>query len=502
MLQEDSEQRRQTEVFQQHVAQDWLYAAVVQSSNDAIIAETLDGTITAWNRAAEQLFGYSAAEAVGKNTEIIVPPSEQAKIRNILDRVRRGDRVEPFETVRQHKDGHLIEVSLSVSPVRTANGAIVGIARIARDVSAQKLAEALFRMAVEASPSGMMMADASGSILLVNNELERLFGYSREELVGHSLEILVPERFRAAHANFVAEFGRAPAARQMGARRDLVGLRKDGTEFLAEIGLNSVQSPSGLFILAAVIDISERKRAEHAIAAQTELLRRSNAELEQFAYVASHDLQEPLRMVASYTQLLAERYVGKLDPKADKYIRYAMEGARRMQTLVRDLLTYSRISTEPLQLHRVDSKPVLGTVLERLSAVIEDTKADIVVGDLPAVTSDETELGQVFQNLIANALKFRSDQPVHVTIAARRADDAWVFSVADNGLGIDPRNHDRVFQMFQRLHERGKYEGSGIGLAIVKKIVERHGGRIWVESAIGQGATFYFTMPPASGGSA
>lgn len=502
MLQEESEQRRHTEVFQQHVAQDWLYAAVVQSSNDAIIAEALDGTITAWNQAAERLFGYSASEAVGKKTEIIVPISEQPRIREILGRVRRGERVEAFETARRHKDGHLIEVSLSVSPVRTTNGAIVGIARIARDISAQKLAEAKFRMAVEASPSGMVMVDARGIILLVNSELERLFGYSREELVGRSFEVLVPERFRAAHAKFTAEFGKSPAARRLGAHRDLFGLHKHGTEFPVEIGLNSVQSPSGLLVFAAVADISERKRTEDAIAAQTELLRRSNAELEQFAYVASHDLQEPLRMVASYTQLLADRYAGQLDPRADKYIRYVVEGARRMQTLVRDLLTYSRVSTEPPQLHRVDAKAVVGAVLERLSAVIQDTKAAIAVGDLPAVAGDEGELGQVFQNLIANAVKFRSDQPVHVAIAARRRGDAWVFSVADNGVGIDPRNHDRVFQMFQRLHERGKYEGSGIGLAIVKKIVERHGGRIWVESAIGQGATFYFTMPPASGGSA
>ena len=499
MLQEEIEQRRRAEAFRRHMAQDWLYAAIVQSSSDAIIAETSDGTITAWNPAAERLFGYSAEDAVGKKIDSVVPPCEPARVRDILDRVGRGERTEPFETTCRHKDGRPLPVSLSVSSIRTADGSVVGIARIARDARAETRAAANFRMAVEASPSGMLMADANGVILHVNRELERLFGYAREELVGHSLERLVPVRFRAAHAKSVAAFSKSPAARQMGAQRDLYGLRKDGTEFLAEIGLNSVQTPSGLLILAAVVDISERKRAEEAIAAQTERLRRSNAELEQFAYVASHDLQEPLRMVASYTQLLAERYAGQLDPKADKYIRYATEGARRMQALVRDLLTFSRISAEPLKLHRVDTKAALETVLERLAAMIDDTKADIVVGDLPAVTSDESELGQVFQNLVANALKFRSDQPVRVAIAAQRRDDAWLFSVADNGLGIHPRDHDRVFQ---RLHERGKYEGSGIGLAVVKKIVERHGGRVWVDSAVGQGSTFYFTMPPASGGSA
>jgi PAS domain S-box-containing protein len=503
MLQEEIEQRRQAEaLFRQYIDHDWLYTAVVQSSNDAIIAETLDGTVTAWNRAAERLFGYSAQEVIGSKIDILVAPDEQTKLRDILGRAGRGEHVEHFEAVRRRKDGRPVEVSLSVSPVRTASGAIVGIAEIARDIGAQKLAEAKFRIAVEASPSGMVMVDPSGIILLVNSELERLFGYSREELVGRSFEMLVPERFRTAHVKLVAEFGKSPTERRMGAQRDLSGLRKDGTEFPAEIGLNPVQSPSGLLVLAAIVDISERKQAEAAIAAQTELLRRSNAELEQFAYVASHDLQEPLRMVASYTQLLADRYGGKLDPRADKYIRYAIDGAKRMQALVRDLLTYSRISTEKRQLHRVDSKAVLEAVLERLAAAIGDTGADIVVGALPEVTSDEAELGQVFQNLVSNALKFRSDRPVRIQIAAQPKGDGWVFSVADNGLGIDPRYHDRVFQMFQRLHERGKYEGSGIGLAIAKKIVEQHGGAIWVESALGQGSTFYFTMPPASGGSA
>lgn len=502
MLQEESEQRHQAEAARQHIAPDWLYAALVQSSNDAIIAETLDGTITAWNQAAEKLFGYAAEEVVGENIDRVVPPCEPTQCRDLFDSVRRGEHVEPFETTRRHKNGHPIEVSLSVSPVRTANGSIVGIARIARDIRSQKLADAMFRMAIEASPSGMMMVDSSGFILLVNRELERQFGYSRDELVGHSFDMLVPERFRKAHVRSFTEFGHAPAPRRMGAKRDLYALRKDGTEFLAEIGLNAIQSPTGLLILATIVDIAERKRAEDALAAQTEQLRRSNADLEQFAYVASHDLQEPLRMVASYTQLLADRYAGKLDSRADRYIQYTIDGAHRLQALVKDLLAYSRLSTATLQRHRINSKAVLASVLERLSAAVDDAKAEIVAGDLPEITCDESDLGQVFQNLIANAIKFRSDQPVHIEIAARRHDNGWVFSVADNGLGIDPRNHERVFQMFQRLHERGKYEGSGIGLAIAKKLVERHGGRIWVESDTGRGSTFFFTMPPASGGSA
>jgi light-regulated signal transduction histidine kinase (bacteriophytochrome) len=228
-------------------------------------------------------------------------------------------------------------------------------------------------------------------------------------------------------------------------------------------------------------------------------LRRSNQELEQFAYVASHDLQEPLRMVASYTQLLAERYQGKLDEKADKFIAYAVEGATRMQGLINDLLAFSRVGTRAEPLKPTASGEVVMDALKGLQAVIQESGAKIVVGDLPTIPADRSQLGQVFQNLIANAIKFRGELPPRVEITAERVGSSWRFCVADNGIGVDPQFHDRIFVIFQRLHERGKYPGSGIGLSIVKKVVERHGGRVHVESALGQGSRFYFTLPGESG---
>lgn len=224
-------------------------------------------------------------------------------------------------------------------------------------------------------------------------------------------------------------------------------------------------------------------------------LERSNQELEQFAYVASHDLQEPLRMVASYTQLLAQRYEGQLDEKANKYIGYIVEGATRMQQLVNDLLQLSRVGTRGAPFEPTDCNEVVQQVLKSLKRTIAETKAGIVVDDLPVVQADAIQLGQVFQNLIANALKFRGDDPPAVRISAKKNETAWTFQVQDNGIGIDPSFHDRIFIIFQRLHERGKYEGTGIGLAIVKKIVERHGGRIWIESQEGKGASFFFSIP-------
>ena len=246
--------------------------------------------------------------------------------------------------------------------------------------------------------------------------------------------------------------------------------------------------------------LAQIQHRDEALRAQGADLRRSNADLEQFAYIASHDLQEPLRMVSSYTDLLAHRYREQLDERADKYIHYITDGAKRMQRLITDLLTYSRVGSQGVQTTPVNLAGVVKSVLDSLARLIQETGATIDVGELPTVTGDEVQLMQLFQNLIGNAIKFRSERPPRVTIAAVQCDDRWRVSVRDNGIGIEMRFAERIFQMFQRLHEKERYEGSGIGLSIAKRIVERHGGRIWLESAVGEGTTFYFTLAPASEG--
>lgn len=353
-------------------------------------------------------------------------------------------------------------------------------------------AERLFRSVVESSPAGILMVDQRGSITLVNRRVEEYFGYTRDELLGRPVDLLVPQLPRAVHAAHLARYFAAPVARAMGAGRELHGLRKDGTELPIEIGLVPITTGEGQFVLASIVDISARKRAEDE-------LRRSNHDLEQFAYVASHDLQEPLRTVANYTELLAERYRGNLDDKADKYIHYIVEGAKRMQRLVIDVLAFSRAGSQAKPIVPVAASSVVSGVLNMMQPTLADSGARIEVGPLPVVMADEVQLGQVFQNLIGNAIKFRTEAPPHIVIDAQRANGLWLFSVKDNGIGFAPQYAERIFQMFQRLHERGRFDGSGIGLSIVKRIVERHGGRVWAESQAGAGATFRFTLRAAPG---
>ncbi len=374
--------------------------------------------------------------------------------------------------------------------------------------------EAKLGWILEAVSEARVIVDRTGRIVFVNSSTEAWFGYRREELIGQTIEVLVPARFRGAHSGHRASFISQPRSRHMGAGLELYAQRKDGTEFPVDIGLWPLEQESGLFILAALRDMTEYKRLQAQLAGEhRELVKarqalektvveltRSNAELEQFAYVASHDLQEPLRMVASYTQLLAKRYKGKLDADADEFIGYAVDGANRMQRLIQDLLAYSRVGTQGQAFEPTSVEIVLDAVLDNLRSVVEESGAVVTRDSLPTVMADERQLLQLFQNLLSNAIKFRGAQPPCVHVSAKRGAGEWLFSVRDNGIGIDPQYAGRIFVVFQRLHNIAEYPGTGIGLAICKKIVERHGGRIWVESDLGKGATFCFTLPIAGSG--
>jgi signal transduction histidine kinase len=274
--------------------------------------------------------------------------------------------------------------------------------------------------------------------------------------------------------------------------RDFTGI---GRRFMV-LNARRIQPETGQStILLAIEDITERTEIERALELHAKELERSNADLEQFAYVASHDLQEPLRMVTSFTQLLAKRYKGKLDSDADEFIAYIVEGATRMHRLINDLLAYARLGSRAAEFAPTECEAVLAAAVSNLGSAMEENGATVTHDPLPPVMADMDQLSRLFQNLLSNAIRFRAADPPVVHVSARRNENEWLFSVRDNGIGIDPEQFERVFLVFQRLRGKSEHSGTGVGLAICKKIVERHGGKIWIESQAGKGSTFYFTIP-------
>ena len=364
-------------------------------------------------------------------------------------------------------------------------------------------AEAMFRQLLEATPDAILIVDRHGTIVLVNAASERLFGYPRAELLGADVGGVLPgavEWLRARTDAQVTDELAGPPDPELAARR------RDGGVVSVEIRANPLVIDERHLLAVAVRDVTERRRAaqalrdlnaelEQRVLERTAELRRSNEELERFAAIASHDLQEPLRMVAGYTRLLGERYRGRLDADADVFIAYAVDGAQRMQRLVRALLAYARVSTRTREVQPIDPAPILERTIANLRLAIVERGAVITSDPLPRVRIDASQLGQLLQNLLANALKFGGDRKLHVHVSAERT-DAWVtFSVRDNGVGIVAEDAIRVFALFERARRDLDDPGSGIGLAICKKIVERYGGRIWVEPAPARGSVFRFTLP-------
>lgn len=363
-------------------------------------------------------------------------------------------------------------------------------ARSSEGIRALRTQEARFRTLFEASPSALLLIDASHRIALVNTRTEGLFGYARQELIGQPLDLLVPVERRAAHREHMAAYAGHPVARDMGANLELHGLRKDGGTVPIAVGLSPLAGPDGRQTLAAVIDVTERKGYE-------DKLRRSNQELAQFAYVAAHDLREPLRIIASYSELLARRYQESLDERARRYIDYLVTEAKRMQGLITDLLAYSRLESQGQPPSRVVTDVELAAVLHTLQPLIVRVAATLHAGPLPDVLADATQLRMLLQNLLNNALVYHGSEPPRIEISAEQQGRQVRFAVRDNGVGIGAEHAERVFQMFQRLGPKTADAGSGIGLALVKRIVERHGGQVWFESEVGQGTTFYFTLEAA-----
>jgi PAS domain S-box-containing protein len=481
------------------------YRGLLEAAPDAMVVVNQAGEIVLLNVQAENQFGYSRDELVGQQVKSVIPQGFAERL--IADGTRSAAEAlaqqigTGIELNGRRRDGTEFPIEIMLSPLESAEGVLVTAA--IRDITTRRAAEvrlaqmeSRYRGLLEAAPDAMVVVNPSGEIVLLNVQAENQFGYHRDELVGQKVMNIIPQGFAE---RLIADGTRSAAealAQQIGTGIELSGRRKDGSEFPIEIMLSPLESTDGVLVTAAIRNITERKKSEECLVKTVRELKRSNDELQQFAYVASHDLQEPLRMVASYTQLLSGRYKGSLDSDADEFIAFAVDGCDRMQGLIKDLLAYSRAGTNGKALQRVSSENALKEALANLRTTIDQSNAVLTHDVLPAIRTDETQLTQVFQNLVGNAIKYHGTEVPRVHVSAtKNSGDEWIFSVRDNGLGIDPQYFEKILVLFQRLHGRDEFEGTGIGLAICKKVLEQLGGRIWVESQPEKGSIFYFALP-------
>jgi PAS domain S-box-containing protein len=510
--------------------------SLIEASLDPLVTISPEGKITDVNEATTRITGYSRDDLIG--TDFSGYFTEPARAKAGYEQVFRAGSVRDYDLELRHRDGHVTPVLYNATVYRDEGGQIAGVFAAARDVTERKRAEetiqrvnAYNRSLIEASLDPLVTINPDGTISDVNAATVRVTGYSREDLIG------------TYFSNYFTEPARAKAGYKRvfrdGTVRDYELQIRHRNGHVTPVLYNAAVFRDGngnvAGVFAAARDITEQKRAEEALmraynelddrvkertaellvanqhleqeitrhkatadelGRKSEELARSNLELQQFAYVASHDLQEPLRAISGFTELLEKRYKGHIDEKADKYIHFIVDGTRQMDQIIHDLLAYSRVQTRAQEFGLTDTNKALDQALSNLHSSIQARGAVITQDPLPQIHADSTQITLVFQNLIGNALKFQKPGTTpRIHISAGRENDVWRFSVTDNGIGIEPRFADRIFMIFQRLHAKGEYEGTGIGLAICKRVVERHGGAIAVESEPGAGSTFSFTIP-------
>jgi len=618
-----------------------LLAAIVESSEDAIIGKRLDGTIVSWNHGAERLYGYQAQEVMGRSIALLVPADLLDELPVILKKTKQGELVAHYETERVRKGGTRVSVSLTVSPLKNAAGAIVGASSIARDITARKRAEehlvqmeSRYRGLLEAAPDAMVVVNQGGEIVLLNLQAEKQFGYHRDELVGKHVKSIIPQGFaerlvadalrsvedalaqqigtgieltgrRKDGSDFPLEIMLSPlqspegilvtaavrdisarkraeehlvqmesryrglleaapdaivvvnqggeivllnlqAEKQFGYRRDelvgkhvksiipqgfaerlvadalrsvedalaqeigsgieLIGRRKDGSDFPIEIMLSPLQSAEGILVTAAVRDITKRQRAEEEIqklnerleqrvAERTAELEAANKELEAFTYSVSHDLRAPLRHVNGFSKLLVEEHLAELSPGAREYVATIRDSVLNMGMLIDDLLNLARLGRKQLSTQVTGLNPLAEEVRADLNRANPDRLIEWKFETLPFVECDPGLMKQVFVNLLSNAVKFtRPRQPAVIEVGVTSHNGARAVFVRDNGVGFSMKYANKLFGVFQRLHRSEDFEGTGVGLATVQRIIHKHGGRVWAEAELDKGATFYFTL--------
>src|SRR5205809_849421 len=475
-------------------------AAIVDSSHDAIVGKSLEGTITSWNKGAERLYGYTAEEMVGRSISCLVPPGHADEGPALLARLEGGELVESYETVRRCKDSRLVQVSLTVSPIRDASGKIFGASTVSRDITERKRAEVRFMDLLESAPDAMVIVDERGQLAMVNAQAEALFGYAREELVGKPVEQLVPERIRGEHVRHRTAYQREPKLRPMGAGLELHGRRKDGTEFPIEISLSPVETENGKIVTAAIRDITERKRTEEELVRARESALSASRAKGEFLANMSHEIRSPMTAILGYADILAESDIS-VEERAAYLDTIRLNGAHLL-SVINDILTLSKIEAGKMTMERIACSParLVGEVVALMHHRARDKGIAFEIiyeGLIPErIESDPTRVRQILLNLLSNALKFTERGGVRLTI--RMEGGRLAFAVADTGIGMTAEEQARLFQPFTQTDASTtrRFGGTGLGLTITKRLVEMRGGMIHVESAPGRGSTFTVTIDP------
>jgi len=478
---------------------DWLLA----SAAEAMLIVNPDSQIVLANPPVERLFGYAPVELIGQPLEILLPERLRAAHGAMLGRFFANPHARPMgigmELAAVRRNGEEFPVEVGLSPLRTDRGLLLVMATI-HDITPRKRAEealleseARMRAIVDTAVDAIITIDETGTIESVNPRAEQLFGYTAAEMTGRNVSMLMPQPYRDQHDGYLERYRQTGEKRIIGIGREVVGLRRDGSTFPMDLSVAQMKIGQRRMFTGVVRDITERRRAEEQRQRLLQELSAANEELTNFAYVVSHDLKAPLRGIGSLANWLSTDYADRFDDEGREHMRLLISRVHRMSALIDGILQYSRVGRIKEAAVKVDLNALLRDVIDLLAPPphIEVT----IAHPLPTLVGERTRIQQVFQNLISNAIRYIDKPAGTVRIECVPEGDHWKFSVADNGIGIEARHFERIFQLFQTLVPRDRVESTGVGLTLVRKIVEMYGGEVWVESTPGVGSTFYFTFP-------